>query len=168
MNSCVFYPSAGLPLQSISFVSDPKSQMDVYQRGILDLPLSPSMHIPNISLGMVVGSRQNPLRWSRKALVRVFRYFCELLALLVVVRRLIMFSATLVARYALEYPAPCTVSELLQAVIMMRAYAFTGRRTDILIFLSTGFCCLAAAELWLFGADFVCSSSQHLLLSRER
>jgi hypothetical protein len=42
------------------------------------------------------------------------------------------------------------------AVILIRAYAFTGRRLSIGIIFVIGFLALLGAEIWLFGTQFQC------------
>jgi hypothetical protein len=40
------------------------------------------------------------------------------------------------------------------AVIAMRAYAFTGRKTYVLVMLCVGYAALLGSEIWLFGTQF--------------
>jgi hypothetical protein len=44
----------------------------------------------------------------------------------------------------------------ISAVILIRAYAFTGRKMSVGIIFGIGFLALLGAEIWLFGTQFPC------------
>jgi hypothetical protein len=54
-----------------------------------------------------------------------------------------------------------------QAVILIRAHAFTGRNTLTLIFLSSCYLALFAAEIWLFSGKLTVASPLFLLLGKS-
>lgn len=49
----------------------------------------------------------------------------------------------------------------------MRVYAFTGRKTIVLLLLGACYLTLAGAEIWLFGTQFVCKSTLSQLRGQE-
>ncbi|EIW80999.1 hypothetical protein CONPUDRAFT_123862 [Coniophora puteana RWD-64-598 SS2] len=43
-----------------------------------------------------------------------------------------------------------------QGVMLLRAYAFTGKKTYILVFFSASWLAIFAADIWLYGTQFIC------------
>jgi len=54
-----------------------------------------------------------------------------------------------------------------QGVVLLRAYAFTGRKYSILVLLSTLFVVMSVAEIWLFGTRFVMVDGLYILLGHS-